>query len=453
MKTGMKIIAKIGILSAGMVGFSTNAVSAAYFDSAPAPRCAVQLSRELRFGSEGVDVSVLQDFLNRAGYLSVVPNGHFGPATKTAVRAFQAHNFISATGNVGPVTLNAINERMCDTDLRGDAMIETYSSGHYGVSTGVTYVDPFDPFVRVITPQTATPVVYANPQNVAVATGNQVQMPAGAFQASSGVAVPASASGIASTNVIYSPSIGYTYGITPASGSLTVVAPQVNASYAEGQTVQLSWSTNNINATGFTILLENASTNQSRVVTAVSGNSASFVLTKELLDAVCAGSCSPTNQNSYRIVITTPIRDIAGNVTTLRAAVQPVTIVRPFNTLGTINISTSKTPVNSGEVFKLYITVPSPLVSGMNSASQYSFRIRVFCPSGVTASMAGVPCGQDFSVPYNSSYFPSEIPVMIGNSTWLRQDVAFTLTAINAQGQAVASATTTVQVNATPFNF
>lgn len=456
MKTGMKIITKTGILIIGMTTFMSGTAGAAYFDSAPAPHCDLQLTRQLRFGSEGVDVSVLQDFLNRAGFLRAVPNGHFGPATKTAVRAFQANNFIPSTGQVGPMTLNAINERMCDTDLRGDSLIysSAYSSGHYGVQTGITYVDPIDPYVRVITPQSTVPNVYTNPQTPVTVASNQVSVSTGQVQvpSGSGVVIAAPSSGVASTNIIYSPSIGYTYGITPASGSLNVLSPQSSAAYREGDTVTITWSTNNLNATAFNVLLENISTNQSRTVATVSSNSATFTLTKELLDAVCAGACSAANQSNYRIVVTTPVRDIAGNMTTLRATIHPVTIVRPFSISGTVSISASKIPVASGEVFRLYVTAPS-IVSAAIPSSQYTLRMRAFCPSGVSASIAGVPCGQDFTIPHNASYFPTDIPAMISNPTWMSQDVSFTLTAVNAQGQVFATATTTVRVNAAPFNF
>lgn len=452
MKTGMKIIIKVGLLAITGLGFISSTASAAYFDNAPAPRCAVQLNRQLRTGSEGVDISVLQDFLNRAGYLRVVPNGHYGPATTSAVRAFQSHNFIPATGQVGPLTLNAINERMCDTDLSGDSSFDMYSTVYTGVQTGVTYVDPTDPYVRVITPQSTTPTVYTNPQNVITPTTYSTTAGTSIIPAPSSVVTPGTSSGIVGTNIIYSPAIGYTYGITPASGVLTINSPRANVTYREGDTVTLSWSTNNLNANGFTILLENASTNQSRAVTSTTGNGASFTLTKELLDAVCGGACNPTNQNNYRIVVATAVRDIAGNVTTLRAAVQPVIILRPFNTVGPVTLTTSKTPVSSGEVFRLYANAPF-LTGVANVDGQYSFRIRAICPSGVTASVAGAPCGQDFNVPYNSSHFQSEIPVVIGNPTFFRQDVIFTLTAFNAQGQTIGTATTTVQVNAAPFGF
>lgn len=452
MKTGMKTIIKAAIVAVGMGGFISVTAQAAYFDTAPAPRCAIQLNRQLRTGSEGVDVSVLQDFLNRAGYLRVVPNGHYGPATTAAVRAFQSGNFISVTGQVGPLTLNAINERMCDTDLHANSLADTYSAGYAGIQTGVTYVDPFDPFVRVITPQNTVPTVYTNPQNTITTTAYSTTAGTSIIPTPSTVITPATTGGILSTNIIYSPAVGYTYGITPASGVLTIITPQSNATYREGDTVQLSWTTNNLNANGFNILLENASTNQSRIVTSTTGNGASFALTRELLDAVCAGACSAANQDNYRIVISTPVRDIAGNVTTLRAAVQPVIILRPFTIVGPVTLSVSKSPVSSGEVFRLYATIPF-LTGTVVSDGQYSFRIRATCPSGVTVSVAGAPCGQDFTLPYNSSRFQSEIPVMIGNSTYFRQDVTFTLTALNAQGQVIGSATTTAQVSATPFSF
>lgn len=452
MKTGMKTIIKAGLVAVIGFSFISSVAYAAYFDTAPAPRCAVQLNRQLRVGSEGVDVSILQDFLNRAGYLRVVPNGHYGPATTAAVRAFQSNNFIPATGQVGPLTLNAINERMCDTDLRADSYNDAYSVGYTGIQTGITYVDPIDPFVRVVNPQTTAPIVYTNPQN-GIVTSPYTTTGGTSFVSnpSTGIA-PGASSGIAGTNIIYSPAVGYTYGITPASGVLTIQSPQANATYREGDTVTLSWSTNNLNANGFTILLENVSTNQSRAVTSTTGNSASFTLTRELLDAVCAGACNGTNQSNYRIVVTTPVRDIAGNVTTLRAVVQPVIILRPFNNLGPVTLTTSKTPVSSGELFRLYVTIPF-LTGTTNVSGQYSFRIRAICPSGVTASVAGAQCGQDFSVPYNSSLFQSDIPVVIGNSTFFRQDVAFALTAFNAQGQTIGAATTTVQVNGAPFGF
>lgn len=448
MKTGIKN----SLMALGFAGIvfvtSLSVASSAYFDNAPAPRCDVQITRELRRGSEGVEVSVLQDFLNRAGLLSATPNGYFGPATTAAVRAFQSRNGIPATGTVGPMTRNAINERMCDTDIWADSFSNIYTDA-YSYSTGVTYVDPYDPFVQVITPAPSAPVIYATPQTPVSSPVTNVSTPVT-------IPVAPATSNIASTNIVYSPSVGYTYGITPASGMLTVSSPTANTTYREGDTVYVRWTTSNLNATAYTILLENSSVGQSKAVTTVSGNSASFVLTKELLDAVCTGSCY-TNysgyQGTFRVVVTTPVRDIAGNVTTLRAAVSPIIINRPYANFGTVSITASKTPVNNSELFKLYVNIPTGASWNSTLYGQYSFKIRATCPSGVTTSIAGVQCGQDFTISFAPTYFQSEIPVVVGNSTWYRQSVTFTLTVTNMAGQTLGTSETTVQVNGSPFTW
>lgn len=456
-------IVKNSLLALGFLGIFTTSVSAAYFNSAPAPTCDVQLNRPLQSGSEGTDVIVLQNFLNRAGFLSATPNGYFGPATKTAVRAFQAENYIPTTGSVGPTTLDAINERMCDTDLHATnyGSYGSVSYGNYGNTDGVTYVDPYDPFVKIVSPTVNNPVIYTNPQN-GVQTSNAVNYGnygTNAVTSNNGTFVPPvitpaySNVSAVSTNIIYSPAIGYTYGITPASGSLTITTPNANAFYNEGDTVTVAWTTANLNANGYNILLENTSTGQSKSVTSTTGNNASFVLSKDILDAVCAGACNNDQQGSFQIVVTTPIRDISGTVSTFRAAVAPVTIRRPLSNFGTVSITTSKTPVSSNELFKLYVNIPTGAAWNANIFGQYAFKIRAICPVGVSASIAGVSCGQDFSIPFAPTFFQSEIPTFIANSTFYQQNVTYVLTVTSLTGQTISTAQTTVTANATPFSF
>jgi uncharacterized protein YxeA len=57
------------------------------------------------------DVVALQDFLKAKGYLAVTAksDGSYGNMTKAAVIKFQKANGISATGNVGPITMKKIN--------------------------------------------------------------------------------------------------------------------------------------------------------------------------------------------------------------------------------------------------------------------------------------------------------------------------------------------------------
>lgn len=458
MKTGIKN----SLMALGFFGILATSAQAAYFDYAPAPRCDVQIVRNLYTGSEGVDVTVLQDFLRRIGLLSAVPNGHYGPATTAAVRAFQYQNGIPATGTVGPMTRNAINERICDPNPTINTFADDYSYGYYGGASGVTVVDPHDPFVKVITPPVTTPNVYTSPQST-IQTSVHTAPIVSPTSPSTPVTTPASTippatTQIASTNIIYSPSLGYTYGITPVPGTLTVTSPVARTAYNEGDTVNVTWTTSNLNANGFTVLLENTSTGQSKVVTTTNANSVSFTLTRELLDAVCASSCTSYSfgtiyENQYRIVVSTPMRDIAGTISNFRAVISPITIKRPITYFGSVSLTTSKTPVNSGELFKLYVNIPTGASWNANVYGQYRFTIRAACPSGVTVSIAGVPCGSDFALPFTPNALQQEIPVIAGNSTWFRHDVTFTLTVTTLQGQVIATDDAVVSVNGSPFSW
>jgi peptidoglycan hydrolase-like protein with peptidoglycan-binding domain len=468
MKTGIKnSFVVLGFLGL-MAGFPSLA-SAAYFDNAPAPYCGTQITQSLQVGSENNDVYVLQQMLSRAGYLNATPNGYFGYATRTAVRAFQNDNGISPTGSVGAATINAINERLCDADPRGTTLSYANYGGNYsGYPVDVTYVDAYDPYVKVVSPVATNPTIYTNPAtNVSpvktysgipttYSTSNVAPSVGYSNVVTNGLAaiVPATTqTQIQSTNVIYSPSLGYTYGIVPQSGSLTISTPTANAIYNEGDTVTLAWATSNLNVSQYQILLENITTGKSQQVAVTSSNGASFVLSKDILDAVCYGTCDNNQQGSFRIVIATPMTDIAGTTSTFRAAVSPITIKRPSANFGTVSLTTNKNPVNSGDIFKLYVNIPTGASWNANLYGNYSFKIKAVCPVGVQASIAGVPCGQDFTIPFAPTYFQSEIPVSITNASWFTQNVTFQLTVTNLLGQVIGNAATTVTASAAPFNW
>lgn len=461
-----KIIAIVGFL--GLLGSAATNVSAAYFNTTPIARCETQITGTLQMGMESVEVHMVQLMLVNAGFLNAAPNGYFGSQTRQAVMAFQANNGISPTGIVGPSTRNAINERMCDVDLLDNSShFTSYNSTSYGYSDGVTYVSEIDPYVQVVSPVVTSPAIYNNPGsnsssiaynapsntviNAAFSStpvtnynGGPSFIPLGAAQASTPVQ---------STNIIYSPSIGYTYGIVPQSGSITVSSPVANAIYNEGDTVYVSWGTNNINSIKiFSILLESNISGQSKIVSTTSSFSRSFVLTKELLDSVCAGSCNNNQQGSFRVVVSTPTTDIAGISSNLRATIAPITIKRPLPQTA-VSISASKTPVNSGEIFRLYVNMPTSAIWNGYQYGSHSFRIRAICQSSVQVSIAGTPCGQDFSMPSISNNAQQEIPAVITNSSWFKQDVTFVITAVNAQGQTIGVGETKVTANAAPFNF
>ena len=443
----------------GVLGFFVSQalfVSAGYFNSDPIIRCEQSITRYLSVGSENMDVSILQSILVSNGYLKATPNGYFGHQTRYAVQAFQRDNEVSPTGTVGPMTRELLNESVCGGTSYSSFM-NSFGSSAY--STGVTYVAPQDPFVIVITPPVAPPVVYATPQSfISQPSVYQANVYQPTYQSTgAGVYTPSSVSSqIASTQVVYNPASGYSYGITPASGSVSVSSPIANSVYSEGDTVIVRWTTNNIATSAYTIRLESNIAGQSVTVATVTGSSYSFILTKALLDSVCSGVCNNYQQGSFRVVLTTTTTDIAGITSTLRAAVAPITINRPLS-YAQVTIGSSKTPVNSGEVFKLYINVPvNTSYYGNNTVSTngaHSVRIKAVCPSSVTASIAGVSCGQEFTVPETVIKNQQEIPAVITNPTFYKQTVTFQITVVNLAGQIIGTSATNVSVNGSPFSW
>lgn len=452
-----KIIVLGGFL--GIVASGALHASAAYFNTTPVNRCDSNITRSLSLGSEGIEVSILQSILVSEGYLQTTPNGYFGHQTKYAVRSFQADNGISSTGIVGPATRDALAESLCD-----ESSGQPQSS--YGYARGVTHVEQSDPFVTVINPPVQNPTVYMTPHDASFSSSqpayqsNTYSPYAPALVGSAG-SIPQGASVSSSqgfsSHIVYNPASGYSYGITPMSGSVTVSSPKANAVYSEGDTVYVQWGTNNIAVAAFTIVLESNISGQRAVVSTVTGNSHSFVLTKELLDSVCSGTCNNNQQGSFRVVVTMPTTDIAGISSTLRAAIAPITIRRPLAS-AQVSINVSKTPVNSGEVFKIYLNVPSnsyfnSTYISNNTLPQYSVRLKAICPSSVTAIIAGVACGQEFVIPSTAISAQQEIPASVTNPTWYKQEVIFQVTAVNLAGQVIGTGETKVIVNATPFNW
>ncbi len=446
-----KIIAIVGFL--GLFTAGTQMSLAGYFNSSPVIRCETQITKTLQRGSENNDVYVLQTMLANAGFLQAIPNGYFGYQTASAVRAFQRSNGILVTGTVGEITRNAVNERLCDTDL----LDNSYSYDTYGYSSGITYVSQSDPYVqvKVISPDVTNPVVYAMPQNTIsnsiVSTSYSTSPAVVSSVATPNLSSSYLASQVVSTGIVYNPSSGYTYGIVPRSGSITVSSPLVNSIYKEGDTVHVQWTTNNLQTSTYSIILESSITGQSKTVAIVGGTSHSFVLTKELLDAVCVGTCNNNQQGSFKIIVSTPTTDIAGTTSNLRAAIAPITVKRPFAP-GRLMLTVSKTPVSSGEIFRLYVNAPTNSFENHRDTS-YTLRIKSTCPSSVSVSLAGASCGQEIVIPFNTARLDQGIPVTVTNPTWYTQDVSFQIALFNAAGQAVANAEAKVTVNSAPFSW
>lgn len=85
--------------------------------------------RNLRVGTRGSDVILLQDILRSKGYLSVVSTGYFGIVTLKAVKDFQRNDMrIPPTGFVGPLTRAALTTASTDSDARFEGTIQAVST-------------------------------------------------------------------------------------------------------------------------------------------------------------------------------------------------------------------------------------------------------------------------------------------------------------------------------------
>ena len=67
-------------------------------------------TKNLKYNDKGADVLALQKILVKLGFLTTTPNGHYGPATVTAVKKLQAAHKIRQLGSFGPATMALLNQ-------------------------------------------------------------------------------------------------------------------------------------------------------------------------------------------------------------------------------------------------------------------------------------------------------------------------------------------------------
>lgn len=86
--------------------------------------CVTLASNNLRFGSydstTSGEVTILQNYLNKKGYLKVNATGYYGNQTVSAVKAFQVANKLSPVGIAGPQTKAKIKSEPCSSASTGD---------------------------------------------------------------------------------------------------------------------------------------------------------------------------------------------------------------------------------------------------------------------------------------------------------------------------------------------
>jgi peptidoglycan hydrolase-like protein with peptidoglycan-binding domain len=68
------------------------------------------LTQKLYLGIKSPEVTILQQFLIKEGYLKGSADGSFGPMTHSAVRRFQLALGLDVDGRVGPNTRSLINK-------------------------------------------------------------------------------------------------------------------------------------------------------------------------------------------------------------------------------------------------------------------------------------------------------------------------------------------------------
>lgn len=115
----------------------------------------------LRYGSTGPHVELLQLGLQRSGYISSPPDGKFGPQTQSAVIRFQRQNGLSPDGIAGPLTFSALKPYLTGYTVHGIRKGDTFYKLSKEFNTPIEYIvsanpdiDPFNlsPGNKIIIP-------------------------------------------------------------------------------------------------------------------------------------------------------------------------------------------------------------------------------------------------------------------------------------------------------------
>ncbi len=110
----------------------------------------VNITRPLATGASGSDVTSLQQFLIRGGFLAAdLGTGYYGARTTQAVASYQTARGIEATGTVGPITRARIASESC-------AQGSGSGIGINGVTVSSAPIPTKAPTIKSIVPKSAT---------------------------------------------------------------------------------------------------------------------------------------------------------------------------------------------------------------------------------------------------------------------------------------------------------
>ena len=100
---------------------------------------AATFTRPLVVGSQGSDVTALQQILNSQGFLSTTPTGYFGALTAKALAAFQTAHSIDPLGGVGPLTRTLLNTLVSSNNPSTTASVPTSPSTSSPTATSFVF--------------------------------------------------------------------------------------------------------------------------------------------------------------------------------------------------------------------------------------------------------------------------------------------------------------------------
>ena len=153
--------------------------------------------------------------------------------------------------------------------------------------------------------------------------------------------------GVASTQVIYAPNIGYTYGITPTSGSITITTQLKRLVITKGIQLLLRGQHKTCCIT-IRSTPENNQTGRSREVYVTSGTTASFAH-KGTLIMFCAGACDNNQMNKIPYCNHNPTHRYRRKYINIPCSCFADYYYSSICTAATITLSGNKDPVDSGE--------------------------------------------------------------------------------------------------------
>jgi hypothetical protein len=121
-----KYLTYLLLLPATILG-ATFFMNASYIHASTCLQLNSDLSYSMSDQSPSQSIYLLQGYLHGLGYLTATPNGHFGPSTLAAVKAFQTANGITATGYVGSLTRTSISGKTCSVGTSVNTSTNTSS--------------------------------------------------------------------------------------------------------------------------------------------------------------------------------------------------------------------------------------------------------------------------------------------------------------------------------------